>query len=440
MRCRAWSLLAICTILLAGCSVAPTATHQPTTVAHPATNTAPLEGQVYGGQQPVNLSHVYLFALSTGGYGQAATSLLLDTTNTTGDTAEDSQGRYFVTTNTHGGFKMQAGDYACGGPTTGPQQVYLYSGGGDSGFGANSGIGLMAVLGTCVNSAFTGVTTHVQINEVTTIAAAYALAGYATDATDMSGSSTALAATGMANAALSAGNLVGLATGQPLSTTPAGNGTVPVNEIDTLADILASCINSSGPGPGSACSTLFADTTADGTPTGLQPSDTATVAINIAHNPGANVPALYDLATSTAPFQPILTGPSPYNGPNDWTILVTYPAGAGAEAGLMEGGPAIDAYGNVWTLQSAGLAEFSPTGSVLSPASAYSFGGFFANSFAFDDSGNVWAAGGSLSVNEPSTLVELNSSGTIINTITGHSGGIYDPRASRATDRAISGS
>ena len=41
------------------------------------------------------------------------------------------------------------------------------------------------------------------MDEVTTVATAYALAGFATDATDMSGSNTALAATGMANAALS---------------------------------------------------------------------------------------------------------------------------------------------------------------------------------------------------------------------------------------------
>ena len=36
-------------------------------------------------------------------------------------------------------------------------------------------------------------------------------------------------------------------TGSALTTTPAGNGTVPQQTINTLANILASCINSTGP-------------------------------------------------------------------------------------------------------------------------------------------------------------------------------------------------
>src|ERR1035438_3040948 len=137
------------------------------------------------------------------------------------------------------------------------------------------------------------------MNEVTTVAAAYALAGYATDATDMSGSNTALAATGMANAAATAANLANIGSGG------VGGTVSSVPEVYTLADILAACVNSSGPGS-TSCSTLFSNATADGTPGGAQPTDTATAAINIAHHPGANVAPLYGLATSTAPFQPIL--------------------------------------------------------------------------------------------------------------------------------------
>jgi hypothetical protein len=412
----AWRLLATCTILLTGCSVTSISTRQPITVARPATNTTPLEGQVYGGQQPINLSHVYLFALSNSGYRQASTSLLLNTTGTTGDTAVDSQGRYYVTTNARGGFKMQVGDYSCG--TNGPQQVYLYSVGGNSGFGSNSAIGLMAVLGQCVNSAFTGLHSRVQINEVTTIVTAWALAGYATDATDMSGSSSTLAATGMANAALSAANLASLATGQPLSTTPAGNGTVPVKEINTLADILAACINSAGPGPGTACDTLFGNALSGGT-TGATSTDTATAAINIAHNPGANVATLYGMATPTSPFQPILSASS--NGPNDWMMGIIYIGGGGMSN---PNGIAIDGFGDVWVpdYASDAVSEWSTTGAPLSPSTGYT-GDVPAATYgiAIDGSGNAWVA------NDAGSVIEFNSSGTLLSGGGYTGGGLINP-------------
>ena len=87
------------------------------------------------------------------------------------------------------------------------------------------------------------------MNEVSTIATAYAIAGYATDATHVSSSGSTLAATGIANAFASVTNLETLNTGVALATTPVangGNGTVPQSEINTLANILASCVNSSG--------------------------------------------------------------------------------------------------------------------------------------------------------------------------------------------------
>ena len=43
-----------------------------------------------------------------------------------------------------------------------------------------------------------------------------------------------------------AANLADLATGAALSTTPAGNGTVPQSTINTIANILATCVNSTG--------------------------------------------------------------------------------------------------------------------------------------------------------------------------------------------------
>ena len=129
------------------------------------------------------------------------------------------------------------------------------------------------------------------MNEVSTVAAAYAMAGFATDATHVGSSGTALALTGIANAFANAANLETLGTGVALATTPAGNGTVPQAEINTLGNILAACVNSTGgDGPPSLrrATTLFTNALSSGT-TGTLPTDTATAAINIAHNPGVNV-------------------------------------------------------------------------------------------------------------------------------------------------------
>ena len=55
-------------------------------------------------------------------------------------------------------------------------QVYLYALGGDPGAGVNSAAGLLAVLGNCpAPGNFLAATPFVSVNEVSTIAAAYAM-------------------------------------------------------------------------------------------------------------------------------------------------------------------------------------------------------------------------------------------------------------------------
>lgn len=90
----------------------------------------------------------------------------------------------------------------------------------------------------------------------------------------------------MQNAFVTASSLASLSTGVALATTPGGNGTVPQTEINTLANVLARCINSTGPAFAS-CATLFSDAKSGGT-SGTTPTDTATAAINMAHNPASN--------------------------------------------------------------------------------------------------------------------------------------------------------
>lgn len=409
----AWLFLASSTLLMAGCSVSKIETDEP--VASPtapaAANVAPVKGTVHGGQQPIWKAHIYMFAVSTTGYtmtgaNKPSTSLLTDGP----DTTVDGSGNYYVTTSSNGNFTITRPDYSCGVVSGNPvtQQVYLYSIGGQTGSSAtqaNPAAGLMAVLGPCTSNSFTGLPASVQMNEVTTVAAAYALAGYATDATDMSGSNTALAATGIANAAATAANLADLGSGLAQSTTPSsgvnGTGTVPTNEINTLADILSACINvydsgysSSEPSGMDPCGTLFGYTTVGTT----APTDTASAAINIAHNPGANVASLFNLATATAPFQPILSGGAGY-APNDWTVAITY-TGDGLNSPSYV---AIDGSGNVWTTNTGNgsISKFGPAGQPLFNSAAGAGGLDDAQGIAIDNEGNVWvvnvAGTGSLS-------------------------------------------
>ena len=364
------------TLALTGCAIAPTPT--PSAVQGLA-----IQGIVHGGQQPVVGTHVYLLAANTTGYPGTTTvstqsiSLL---TSTTGHS--DTIGNY-VLTGSDGSFSI-TGDYTC----TANQQVYLYALGGNPGAGTNSAAGLMAILGNCPGTTFSA-STYIWINEVSTIAAAYAFAGFATDATHVSSSGTTLAKVGIANAFANASNLELLSTGTALLTTPAGNGTVPQTTINTLANILASCVNSngtlSGPTNATPCYTLFYNAQNPNATLGV-PADTATAAINIAHNPGANIAALYGISTPATAFAPALN-----TQPNDLTISLNY-TGGGLEAPF---GIVIDSVGNAWVANGGNstVTEFSSTGSPTSGTLGYSTGVPCGNGeMAIDALGYIWVA------------------------------------------------
>ena len=231
-----------------------------------------IKGVVHGGQQPLNGAHIYMYAASTAAYGgqglaptsgatgNASTSLL---TAATGNPA-DGNGNFYVVTDAGGNFDIN-GAYACT-PNT---QVYLYSAGGDPQVGGEGVAGtpnlaatLLAVVGNCASAtpsgAFPGVT-FVAMNEVTTAVTAFALAGFATDPLHIGAPSAvaghAASGTGLANAFNTALNIVNQASGLPNPTFPVNSSvTVPVTRINTVADFLAACVNSSGAGS-SGCST-----------------------------------------------------------------------------------------------------------------------------------------------------------------------------------------
>jgi hypothetical protein len=326
-----------------------------------------VSGHVNGGQQPITGATVQLWAVGTGAYGSAASPL--------GSS---------VPTDRNGNFTL--GSYTC----TPGTQTYITAQGGDPGLGAgtNSNIMLMAALGDCAN--LTG-TTNIVINEITTVAGAYALGQYFTPvfgagSSDSFGSpGTTQAMAGIRNAMLTASTLANSSTGNVVTSnilTSATAGTITVtpesDKLLAIADILATCVNSAGGTTG--CGTLFADVT----PTAAtQPSDTLQAAVSMSLNPtstnaiasATNIAQLCGLVTATPAFpnNTCPTANAPSVAPTDWTLGIQYQGSGNTLLLSSPFGIASDAGGNIWVLDqssssgfaNASLTELSPVGAPM---------------------------------------------------------------------------
>jgi hypothetical protein len=306
-------------------------------------------GVVHGGQAPITGSTIQLYAVGSTGYGLGATALISATVTTSdGSGTMDSNANAGNNNNqlAAGNFTI-TGDYTC---PAGDPEVYITATGGNPGLTAgtnNSAIVLIATLTDCNTLKANAATTFITINEVTTVAANYALAQFIGNGGI---GAYSYANTGLVNAFATAGNLVNTATGAARATTPNGNGVVPQTEIDTLANILVPCVNSSGP-TSASCASLFS---ADG---GSPPSSGVFgAALAIAENPGGHVSTLFGLANANAFFQPTLSA-----APNDWTMAVSYASGGGVPSSL-----ALDSAGNVW------VTNFGSSGGTTSSVSMMS--------------------------------------------------------------------
>ncbi len=416
----AWSALPLSSaIFLTGC--VGTQFGSTTEKTNPLQGAA-LVGKVHGGEQAIVGAYVYLYAANT--TGSAGPGIPASASNES-ISLLDSPG--YVMTDSNGNFTITS-DYSC---PSANSQVYIYTVGGNPGLAQgtnNTSAGLLAGLGSCGSLKSS---TVVIVNEVSTVAMAYAVAGYATDAMHVSSSGSTLAQTGIANAFAAIPNLEQVVTtsgatsfmGIANTTTPAGNGTVPQAEINTLANILAACTNSTGTvtGPTNAtpCYTLFTNAESGGS-TGTQPTDTATAAINIAHNPACNfgfeVCSLITLQTANSPFQPALSGT-----PNDFTVSIVYGSSGGVH---FTQGLAIDGSGNVWFSDLLGnyIGELNPVGAVLSGSSGFVGGGTASpEGVAIDASGDVWVANAPFG--ETSSISEFSSSGAVLSGSSGYTGG-----------------
>jgi streptogramin lyase len=377
-----------------------------------------MRGTVHGGQFPVVGSTVSLYeigatATSAAGYAAALPATPLGTATTAAD------GTWSIPAPT-----------AC---TNASDELYLVASGGA---GGNTGVGqnttpnaalVMTSVGGPCNNQFT---TQFNIDEVTTVATEYALSGFSTDYQHVGTSTTN--PLGLQNAFKTVTNLVNLSTGNanslaPAYATPPAStnadvfaGIVPYDTINTLANIIATCVNAAGGATDSQCTNLFSYTGgANSNPVGNSgvqgpvAANTADAVLYIAHNPGLpavgfttnNVAAVWGLPTPEAPFGPPLAA-----APNDFTLTLNFVSGGlGGNAGgnLSAGGNlTVDMNGNVWVpaARDKFLASMSNLGSPLSPTTTVTgttlvaHGGYpltgagTLGRLDSDQNGNVWVA------------------------------------------------
>lgn len=357
-----------------GCSLGHM--NAPASTSTTGSTTLNIAGKVHGGQQPVSGSTIQLYAASST-TNQGASTPMLTTT---------------VTTATDGSFTI-TGDYTC--PASNPL-VYIVATGGNPGLGGtvnNTDLTMMSLLGTCTSlSSFT----DVIINELSTVASVEALSSFMSDAVHVGSAPSNLV--GIAGAFATASSTYDFTTG---GFDGAALG-LPELTVNTLANILAACVNTSGgvSGDSSPCGQLLSLA-------GGGSTDTVTAALHMVQSPGHNTSQLYGLIVASPPFQPYFT-----TVPTDFSAAVGYSVPANIQAGTL------DSNGNIWlytggynydtmTDQSTDTQgaiyvynnSFSEIFSITPPAG----GLYYPNGMTTDASGHVYT------INANNTVSEFNS-------------------------------
>ncbi|GAB1331476.1 LysM peptidoglycan-binding domain-containing protein [Streptomyces sennicomposti] len=190
---------------------------------------------------------------------------------------------------------------------------------------------------------------RVQVNELTTVATAYALAQFS-GRRGIDGPSP-----GLQNAAATTFDLVDPATGRPggaVTGTDNGTGNETLATLDTLANLVSLCVSDTG-----RCESLLRLATPPGA---TAPQDTAQALTNLARNPTLAPAQLYALARTAHHYAPSLTTP-----PAAWIVALRHTATDLYSAGRI----AFDAKGNVWASNNwlPGTQNPTPYISVLDP-------------------------------------------------------------------------
>jgi hypothetical protein len=357
LRTTLLAFAAISVVSLTGCSNMVT-----TAVTTPSAAATALQGNVYGGRQPVVHSTVTLWAAGNTGYGSAATQLA--------QTITDSYGNF--------SFGPGSGNtYACpaSNSATASQLLYITASGGSPTSGINNNqAAFMVAIGDCITAQ--SANPFANINELTTIASMTAMQQFFTPNTTNGLGSFGTSSTntlGLRNAMKTVNNFVNVPYGTSFASTTvsgavSGYATAPVvtltpeqAKLDTMADMLAACVNTNG-SASAQCSTLFSNV-------GATPLDTLQAAYYMAANPSGigtaascatgtavtTAPSLcnlFGLVSSSSPFQPTLAA-----APTDLTLGITFSSTSSQTVGTTNvnflNKPeylAIDSLGNVWAV------------------------------------------------------------------------------------------
>ncbi len=424
----AFLLVAQAITLLGGCGMTGSSSSTGGPSVPPAIPSAVVGGKVHGGQQPIAGATAQLWAAGTSGNspaGYGANATLIATT----------------TTDSGGNFSFDVGGAS---PCATGQLLYITAAGGNAGGGTNNAIALMAALPTPCNPS-TG-SQYLVVNEVSTAASVTALQQFlritsgGSPAWQIGAPSSNFI--GLVNAFAQVGNLVNVATGNSVAfttTSQIGGNTYTTtitpdsSKLDTFADILASCINSSS--GSSMCGNLFTDTTPSGLTT---PADTIQVAYYMAtdagglgmpsHGNATGSPSYLctTYVTSNSPFPPSTPcNESPNTSatvattyPTDWTIGVSWSASNGSSViGTVDTSSiALDGNGNVWTSpqnsSSTGgsIVEFNSNGQVIMAPVTHATlaGGWYYSSLCPSGCSTSYALGGN---HTPDALV-IDSNGS----------------------------
>ena len=226
------------------------------------------------------------------------------------------------------------------------------------------------------------------VNELTTVAAGYAMAQF-TKNDQLAGPSP-----GLQNAAGMVRNLVDAVSGEPSAVLTSSPNVVSSSEtFRSVANMLAACIAAQA-----QCATLF---TAATIPGGTAPTDTLDAVVDINHDPANNVGTLFAVAQmGPTPYAPALAA-----APDAWTLALLFNGDGATMSG--PGNMAVDTHGDIWVTNNYNydpnpahsvcgsdlLLEFTPTGQYV-PGSPWRGGGLNGAGFGIDIDpfGHVWAS------------------------------------------------
>lgn len=373
-------------LLATGCGVSPS----PVDATAGASRLA-ISGHLHGGQQPVSGALIQLYATNSTADQGASTPLL----NTSSAIYSDANGNFNIT-----------GDYTC--PSSNPL-VYLVATGGNPGLGGsvnNGALAMMSLLGTCNDLRANASTTFIFLDELTTVVSVYFLQPFIADYAHVGASPSN--AIGIGQAFADTAEYISFATGTFQNSTYTD---LPEVTFNSLADILAPCVNSSGnTGSGSSCGQLFSYTTANG----VAPTDTIGAALNVARSPGTNAPQLFGLIAAAPPFQPAFS-----SAPSDFTATTGYtlPYTGTVQTGVLASNGTIWLYTAGYTYNTLTdtstnipgvLTVYDTSFNQLFTISQGTGGLYYPTYLAADASGNVWA------VNSNNKISKFNSSGTAL--------------------------